>query len=63
MLQVLQETVDCGSINDLAAVQVSYHRHQVPSSQAVLALRKSNSMRSGELCNWCQPVKLSPAGV
>ena len=45
MLQVLQEAVDCGSINNLAAIQVSYHRHQVPSSQAVLGLRSCK--RSG----------------
>ena len=38
MLEVIQEAVDCGGINDLAAIQVSYHRHQVPSSQAVLGL-------------------------
>ena len=45
MLEEVQEAVDCSSINDLAAIQVSYHRHQVPSSQAVLGLRKSE--RSG----------------
>ena len=61
MLKVLQEAVDCGGINDLAAVQVSYDRHQVTSSQAVLALCKSNTKGWRWLGDWFQPAKLSPA--